>query len=145
MRFGWLMAAIAALWAMPAQAAEIKSGSFSGLITSGTADLLGNNGHEIADLSGLNIDFYIDTTAAADELIYIGFDIPNAPNPVMHGYIVSGRTLLGDSVTQSGGDVRLNGTADFSSNNHSLIFDLTGPLQGGFVHSLPCSATRASG
>ncbi|MBV1688440.1 hypothetical protein KRR38_12330 [Novosphingobium sp. G106] len=107
MRFGWLMAAIAALWAMPAQAAlDLKSGVFIGTIASGTASVIDfNTSPEVLDLAGLNVTFRINTTMDVQPqlgLVTVSFSIPDASNPFLQGFNTRGLTY--DDLVTRGSD-----------------------------------------
>lgn len=138
MRFAWVLAAM--LWAQPAGAVDIKSGLFTGTITSGTATIWRfNTADEIVDLSGLAITLGVDTDTGNPN--YIGsfidafISIPGAPNPITTGFATKGDSLNPEAVTVQGNLARLN-VAYGGTNNNSLALDLSGPLTAGVIQSL---------
>lgn len=138
MRFAWVMAATAVLWVQPARAVDIKNGVYSGLITSGTADLqnAGLQSIQLADLTGLSILFTISTTTDSSIARAIAsFSIPNAPNPLMTGYDVNTFNVYNETVSIVGTDARILAALP-NGNNNTLELDLTGPVVNGQLSSL---------
>lgn len=133
MRFGWVLAAMAALWAMPAQAVvDLKNGVFTGTITSGTANVGGGTliDSGIYDLTGLAIEFTIDTDAASDPMFgtfKTSFFIPNAPHFLLRGYPVENPAPAYVSVSQIGNDLHLS-AGGLAPSNNTIYLELSGPI-----------------
>lgn len=143
MRFGWMMAAVAALWALPAQAAvDLKTGAFQGTIASGTASVSFVDAPTVVlDLTGLFVTFKIDTTTDLDAPtpygIFIGgFTIPSATNQYLRGFSLQGITLPEELVTQDTDNAIHILGAVAGSNNGTAQFDLAGAITPFYVSAL---------
>lgn len=139
MRFAWLMAVLVALWVQPAHAVvDIKSGNFSGVITSGTATVTYLDAPAVVeDLSGGTLLFSIYTTLVPgpnDVKISTGFIIFSS-NQYMHGFSTAGDPLPEIPIILNDNRVHIV-AAVAGGNNATVQYDLIGPLFDSATNSL---------
>jgi hypothetical protein len=141
MRVVALLTAIAALWAQPAAAVDLKTGLFRGPITSGTASVFYNNKPTaVVDLTGLALTFRFDTTTNLDGIPFGAFNgsfsIPDSPNQFLRGYAFHGPTYPDELVTKDADNgIHILGAVG-GTNNSDNQFNLLGSVYLDAVYAL---------